>query len=199
MIRLPIHGGAPITAVLLALLSGGCSDSGSDGSVDRAVVTLASLEVEGATLESSFDPDDLDYYAAARHLNARISVIARPTDPEATVLIDGSVADSGAMVSRDLMPGPNTVEIDVVNGDLQRTYTLTVDRADFEADAWLLATPPMRDRSVGTSLSGDEQTLLAGTPFDSGNARGVNAIPVDQSLTNSGAAYVFARDSAGTW
>ena len=41
--------------------------------------------------------------------------------------------------------------------------------------------------------------MLASTPFDDGNASGVNAVPIDQSLRDSGAAFVFARDTGSAW
>jgi hypothetical protein len=39
--------------------------------------------------------------------------------------------------------------------------------------------------------------VVVGVPNDDANARGINSTPIDQSLTNSGAAYVYVRDGSG--
>jgi hypothetical protein len=52
-------------------------------------------------------------------------------------------------------------------------------------------------RSV--SLSQDGSTLAVGADGESSNATGVGGNQGDNSLSNSGAVYVFRRDAAGTW
>ncbi len=184
-------------ALLLALLTAGCWDSG--GSAGPEVVTLATLEIGGLALAPGFDPDEPDYQATVPYLTASIVVTAVPTDPAATVTIDGAVVQPRGEVSRTLDPGNNAVEIEVTNGDDRMVYTVTIDRAELRATAAITATPQLRDHGVGTSFDADGDLLLAGTPFDRGNARGINHVPVDQSLRASGAAFVFAKDSAGSW
>lgn len=187
-----------LTAVALPLASScGGSDSGAGESPSDA--RLASLEITGAALEPAFDPDDLAYAAAATFLTSQVTIVAEPADPDAIITIDGAIVASGAPMVRGLQPGANAVEIQVANGAGQRLYAVTIDRGDLAPQAWISADSPQRNASIGTSFDADGQTALAGTPFDDGNARGVNAVPADQTLRDSGAAYVFARDSAGTW
>jgi hypothetical protein len=50
----------------------------------------------------------------------------------------------------------------------------------------------------GSSVAISGDTIVVGAPFDDSNATGVNGNAVDNSATNSGAAYVFVR-SGTTW
>ena len=198
MARLRTLHSIALAAVLLPLASS-CGDSSSAPDSTPPDARLASLQITGLTLEPAFDPDDLAYAAGTTFLTTQVTIVAEPATPEAIVTIDGSVMAGRAPAVRELQPGTNTVEIEVANGSEQRLYAVTIDRAAFAPLAWMSAESPWRNASVGTSFAADGETILAGTPFDDGDARGVNAVPVDQTLTESGAAHVFARDSAGTW
>ena len=186
-----------LTAGLIGVVLAGCGDS-SD-SADPEIATLAILETSGLELTPAFVPQESSYQGAVPYLTATIVITAVAADPVASISIDGTLVPSGSETRISLEPGPNTVEIEVTNGDARMTYTLAVDRAGLQALAAITATPQLRDHSVGTSFDADGDLLFAGTPFDRGNARGVNAVPVDQSLNGSGAAFAFAKDSAGAW
>ena len=51
--------------------------------------------------------------------------------------------------------------------------------------------------SPAVDISGD--LLVVGAPHEDSNATGVNGNQTNNSLSNSGAAYVFIRDAGGTW
>jgi len=55
--------------------------------------------------------------------------------------------------------------------------------------------------SFGTSasLAADGDTLAVGAHQEDGHFTGINGDPTSNAATNSGAAYVFVRDGAGTW
>ena len=158
----------------IPLLAAGCRHSGGDGS-EPQVATLATLDVSGLEIDPSFDPVETDYRGSVSYFTATIAVSAVPTDPAATVLIDGVEVEAGVEMSISLGDGPDAIEIAVANGDAQMTYTPTVDRAQLQATPAISATPQLRDHAVATSMDADGEVLFAGTPFDSGNARGVDA------------------------
>ncbi len=51
----------------------------------------------------------------------------------------------------------------------------------------------------GWAVSVEGNTMVVGSPFEDSNATGVNGNSGNDSLTNSGAAYVFERDVDGNW
>lgn len=81
-----------------------------------------------------------------------------------------------------------------------RIYRMGNDGA-WKQEAFIKASQPHVNDTFGdvVALSQDASTLVVGAPQDSQNARGVNAIPSDASLSSSGAAYVFRRANNGTW
>ena len=163
---------------------------------------LAALQITVVELDQAFDPDVFAYDASVNFLTSRVAIVADPVDANATISIDGASATAGSPTNRDLSVGANAVEIEVVNGSARQQYSVAITRASpasFAELALLTSDPPRRELLVGTRLSGSGATVLASTPFDDGNASGVNAVPIDQSLRDSGAAFVFARDAGGAW
>lgn len=49
------------------------------------------------------------------------------------------------------------------------------------------------------ALSGEGSTLVVGSPSEDGGSSGIDGDESDTSLSDSGAAYVFARDNGGQW
>ncbi len=49
------------------------------------------------------------------------------------------------------------------------------------------------------AISGDGNTLVVGAPLEDSTATGINGDQLDNSASNSGAAYVFVRSSTGSW
>lgn len=59
---------------------------------------------------------------------------------------------------------------------------------------YLKASNPGLGDNFGYSVAVSGDTIVIGAPYEASNAAGVNGIQSDNSATNSGAAYVFARD-----
>jgi len=53
--------------------------------------------------------------------------------------------------------------------------------------------------NFGRGVAASGNTIVVGAPGEGSNASGVNGNQLDDSLTSSGAAYVFVRDGAGNW
>ena len=49
------------------------------------------------------------------------------------------------------------------------------------------------------AMSGDGNTLVVGAPLEDSTATGINGDELDNSRSDSGAAYVFVRSSTGSW
>ncbi len=184
----------------IACFAAGCGDSDSAPDVPiEPDARLESLVVGDLALAPAFDPDILQYTAASAGFQVdSVEITASSLDPAAAVEIDGSPVPAGSTRSRPLETGTNTVEIDVVNGTATRHYTVAIARRTLAQLQSLGADVPNRDMGVGLSLSADGDVAVTGAA-DNGNARGINVVPVDQSLVGSGAAFAYSRDGAGTW
>lgn len=75
-------------------------------------------------------------------------------------------------------------------------YPLTVDPTAF--NAYLKASNPGIGDEFGTSVAVSGTTVVVGGPREDSNARGVGGNQMDNSASNSGAAYVF-RYAGGAW
>ncbi|MFO1497276.1 MAG: integrin [Verrucomicrobiota bacterium] len=78
--------------------------------------------------------------------------------------------------------------------DSGAAYVFVRNGTNWVQQAYLKASNPGNGDHFGhwVAISGD--TVVVGAPFEDSNARGVNGNQDDNSLLNSGAAYVFARD-----
>lgn len=53
--------------------------------------------------------------------------------------------------------------------------------------------------NFGVSIALYGNTLVVGAPYEDSNAKGINGNQADNSMTKSGAAYVFTRNTTGNW
>ncbi|WP_217593628.1 cadherin-like beta sandwich domain-containing protein [Cohnella sp. GbtcB17] len=90
---------------------------------------LASLEVNGATLNAAFSPSRLSYAAVVNAGVAGITVRPVAVDSAATISVNGEPTDGGAKSVR-LEYGSNTIDIRVTSpdGSLARDYIVTITR-----------------------------------------------------------------------
>ena len=67
--------------------------------------------------------------------------------------------------------------------------------------AYVKASNPDQDDwfGDGVALSWDGDTLAVGAPYESSGAPGIDGDQADDSISQAGAVYVFARDEAGAW
>jgi hypothetical protein len=168
---------------------------------------LSNIELSNATLEQSFDPAVLDYETTVDFLSDRMQVTVTADDENANIKINGKDADSGVASEPIVIDvGSNTITINVLaeDGTTAQTYTVVVIRQSelaFVQTAYVKASNTNDYDVFGYSvaLSGDGRTLAIGAPAEGSAATGVNGDQADNSAGTSGAVYVFARDTAGTW
>ena len=112
---------------------------------------------------------------------------------------DGSTLAVGAQTEGSAAIGVNGNEADNTAGDAGAVYVFARTGTAWTQQAYVKASNAQAADRFGFSLtlSGDGNTLAAGSYDEDGSAKGVNGAS-DEGAANSGAAYVFVR-RGGTW
>ena len=112
---------------------------------------------------------------------------------------DGSTLAVGAQTEGSAATGVNGNEADNTAGDAGAVYVFARTGTTWTQQAYVKASNAQAGDRFGFSLtlSGDGNTLAAGSYDEDGSAKGVNGAS-DEGAANSGAAYVFVR-RGGTW
>jgi hypothetical protein len=113
---------------------------------------------------------------------------------------DGNTAAVGAYLESSSATGVDGDQADNSAGDSGAVYVFGRSGELWSQQAYLKASNTFGFDFFGESMSmsDDGSTLLVGSPFEDGNASGVNGDGSDHSAVRSGAAYLFGR-SAGAW
>jgi len=113
---------------------------------------------------------------------------------------DGSTLAVGAWGEAGNATGVNGNQTDNSLANAGAAYVFTRSGSAWSQQAYAKASNTDGGDQFGLSvtLSGDGNTLAVGGSFEDSNATGINGNQADNSLANSGAAYVFTR-SGGTW
>jgi hypothetical protein len=112
---------------------------------------------------------------------------------------DGSTLAVGAQTEGSAATGVNGDQADNSAADAGAVYVFTRNGTTWTQQAYVKASNAQAGDRFGFSvtLSGDGNTLAAGSYDEDGSAKGVNGAS-DEGAPNSGAAYVFVR-RGGTW
>ena len=112
---------------------------------------------------------------------------------------DGSTLAVGAQTEGSAATGVNGDQADNSAGDAGAAYVFARSGTAWTQQAYVKASNAQAGDRFGFSvtLSGDGNTLAAGSYDEDGSAKGVNGAS-DEGAPNSGAAYVFVRRGA-TW
>ncbi len=112
---------------------------------------------------------------------------------------DGRTLAVGAQTEGSAATGVDGNQADDSAGDAGAVYVFTRDGTTWTQQAYVKASNAQAGDQFGFSvaLSGDGNTLAAGSYNEDGSAKGVNGAS-DEAAPNSGAAYVFVRRGA-TW
>jgi len=80
-------------------------------------------------------------------------------------------------------------------------YVFTRSGSNWSQQAYIKASNTGAADNFGYSLTltADGDTLVVGAPWESSSATGINGDQNDDLMTDSGAVYVFLRDSSGNW
>jgi trimeric autotransporter adhesin len=182
-----------IFSVVLAGCGGGGSEPPSAPPPAAADTNLTTLGLSVGALDQQFQPGLTSYTARVGYLDNVVRVELRASDPAAVVRVNGTTVATGNAARIALAEGQNAIDIVVQNGSAQKDYAIALTRetrATFEQSAYVKASNPGGDDVFGTSLALSGNTLVIGAPMEDGS---------NDTASDSGAAYVLVRDSAGIW
>jgi len=160
----------------------------ADGAVCAPLLT--GLGVSSGTLAPALNANDTRY-ALELGLLADSLVITPLAADDVRIEIDGTRLGSGEQFRLDALPlGPRVLVIALSHaGGGARTYTIDLRREGGQR-AYLKASEPAAGDGFGRSVAFDGETLAVGAPGrDSGSGA--------SAASDSGAAFVFARDGTG--
>jgi len=192
--------GGVLAGLLLVVLLSGCGGGGSGGAADVAPgsdASLASLDLWPGVLDQVFQPSQLLYTATVGFLASTMTITPATSDPAANVSVNGLAVPSGsATLPIPLTIGQNLISVHVTAEDGISTtgYTLTVTRQtenEFAQQAYIKASNSGDGDQFGYSLAMSGNTLAVGAYREDSNATGVDGDQSDNSLSDSGAVYIF--------
>ncbi len=115
-----------------------------------------------------------------------------------TVGISGDTIIVGAAHESSKATGVNGEQSDNSLAQSGAAYVFVRQNALWTQQAYLKASNTGAGDQFGAAVVASGDTLVVGAQTEASNASGINGNQADNSLPNSGAAYVFSR-SAGTW
>ncbi len=158
-------------------------DPDTNGTVDSGAVYVFQRGVFNLYLQQAYikasNPDADDRFGSAVALSA-----------------DGDTLAVGAPFEDSSGDGGNDAD------NAGAVYVFTRSGTDWSQQAYVKAAITDPDDRFGSAvaLSADGDTLLIGAPFEDSGARGLFAASdTDNTHPDSGASYLFARDTADTW
>ncbi len=121
------------------------------------------------------------------------------------VAIDGDTIAIGAFIAANIAPDVNG-EIPLGNGTVQASGALFIykrigggDTSVWLKQSFIRAHAADQEDFFGTSIALSGDTLVVGAPQEDSAAKSINGDQLDNSASNSGAAYVFVRDENDIW
>lgn len=147
------------------------------------IATLSNIVLATATLNQAFDSNTLSYTADVPYLTSTLTLTPTATQANATITVDTvSVASGNASGPLSLMVGPNvlTVVVTAQDGATQKTYTVTVTRAQ--------PPPEIALKGKGQEITDGDSSPSLADDTDFGPAPLSTAGPVTHTFTieNSG-------------
>lgn len=162
---------------------------------------LESLTLSVGQLSPAFAPDQNTYTSQVGYLASVVRVTLTTADPAATVILNNQPLTAGVASGQiHLTEGANVLDITVTASDAVTTknYQLTITRQDLASFAQSVYAKSSNS-DTGDSF-GYASAIWGDTIAVSANSEdSANSNPDDNSLGNSGAVYIFARDGNGIW
>lgn len=164
---------------------------------------LSNLYLENVALDQVFQTDQTDYTASVGYLDASVNLYLDKVDSGAAITVNGSAYAAGMKLS--LAEGANPINIVVTAADVKttRTYTLDITRqssASFAQAAYVKSLNTQNSDFFGSSVAIDGNLMAIGAIGEDSNSTGVNSFENDDgNADDSGAIYIFVRDSSGVW
>jgi len=194
-----------LSLVTFCVACGGGEKHGPVTPILSANARLVDLSISAGDFDQIFQASLTDYTLTVSLLRSTTTVTVTIEDPNATLTVNGVVLSSGTasqMISLD--HGGNTITVVVTAEDAvtTSTYTIEVTRqtaASFAQQAYIKASNTDIADEFGNAVALSGDTLAVGATGEDSAATGIGGAQDDNSATNSGAVYVFARDPAGVW
>lgn len=170
----------------------------------QADTNLSALSLSVGTLSPVFDPAAVTYTAQVGFLASVVRVIATASSTSSTITVNGLAVDSGvASQAIYLAEGINPVNVVVtgVDGSVN-TYTLSLTRealGTFAQRVYAKSSNSDMGDQFGSAVAIWGNTVAISALGESSGAAGVNGDPLNNTVSASGAVYVFVRDAAGAW
>jgi hypothetical protein len=174
----------------------GGSDAPDCAAIEPALLSLVSSQ---GTLSPAFDPATTSYELVVADPTWRLGLTPTVRYPaDMTITVEEVSVRSGVLAPVPLSATPRDVSI-VVGTQFggSRTYTVRVPPLAityFKPDD----TDPSDAFGFAVAMSEDGSTLAVGMTGDDSGSRGIGGDPADESVSSSGAVYVFRR-SDGAW
>ena len=158
--------------MLLSLSLTGCGGGGNNNSSEsESDVSLVELNLDGATLDRTFQTGFFNYSASVAFSQKTILLTPVTSDTGATVQVNGSeVASGSASASIALVEGANTITLVVTaeDGETSQSYTIEIIRENsntFVQQAFIKGSHIGAGSRFGRSIAISENTLVVGAPW----------------------------------
>ncbi len=163
-----------------------CSSVDNSACANHALQTLSNAQLEGLIGYFKASNTDMgDEFGRTVALNR-----------------DGNTLVVGAPLEDSTATGINGDQLDNSSRDSGAVYVFVRNSAgSWRQQAYIKASNTEADDRFGAALtiSNDGNTIVVGAPLEDSTATGINGDELDNSRSDSGAAYVFVRSSTGTW
>ena len=162
------------------LLVVGSPNEEKQGSVYVYIRDESGIWIEDSIIRPPVSQDH-DSFGQAVAVSGDTIVIGAPREDGGATHVDGDEHDNNA---------PNSGAVYVYVRDADGTWTKQVYIKASNADT---------SDYFGRSVDIDNDTLVVGAIYEDSKSTGVNGDETDNSAQNSGAAYIFKRDTSGDW
>ena len=116
------------------------------------------------------------------------------------IVLSGDTLAVGAAHERSKTTGVDGNQSNNSWSEAGATYVFTrSETGDWSQQAYLKASNTGSGDRFGGALALSGDTLVVGAPLEDSAARGIDGFQADNKALSSGAAYIFGRDSMGTW
>lgn len=104
---------------------------------------------------------------------------------------------TGQSLDASFIPDADRTRLAITVDVRGAAYPITID--PIAQQAYLKASNTEADDRFGSAVAISGNTVVVGAPGEDSNATGVNGTETDNSISGSGAAYVFVGDGSGNW
>jgi hypothetical protein len=159
---------------------------------------LTSLMAAEGALVPAFSPTVFDYKLTVPLIVQRVKLTASAPE-QAQITLNGAAIPSGSSAATQVLAlGSSMAEVVVrTERGVPTAYRIAIERTGLQS-AYLKASKPGQVDHFGFSMAASGDTLVVGAFYEDSKASGVNGDDSDNSLADSGAAYVFVRND-GKW